>query len=87
MKNYDVIIVGAGPAGIFTAYELTTLNPELSVLLVEKGRDIYKRYCPILKKTLSKCPPPTEKRICRLHTGMFDYKWFWRCRSLFRWQV
>ncbi|WP_434511908.1 NAD(P)/FAD-dependent oxidoreductase [Desulfitobacterium sp. AusDCA] len=62
MKNYDVIIVGAGPAGIFTAYELTTLNPELSVLLVEKGRDIYKRYCPILKKTLSKCPPPTEKK-------------------------
>lgn len=62
MKNYDVIIVGAGPAGIFTAYELTTLRPELSVLLVDKGRDIYKRHCPILKKTLSKCPPATEQK-------------------------
>lgn len=62
MKNYDVIIVGAGPAGIFTAYELTTQHPNLSVLLIDKGRNIYKRYCPILKKTLSKCPPPTDQK-------------------------
>lgn len=62
MKNYDVVIVGAGPAGIFTAYELTTQHPDLSILLVDKGRDIYKRYCPILKKTLSKCPPPTDQK-------------------------
>lgn len=62
MKNYDVIIVGAGPAGIFTAYELTTQHPNLSILLIDKGRNIYKRYCPILKKTLSKCPPPTDQK-------------------------
>lgn len=62
MKNYDVIIVGAGPAGIFTAYELTIQHPNLSILLIDKGRNIYKRYCPILKKTLSKCPPPTDQK-------------------------
>ncbi len=32
MNNYDVIIVGAGPAGIFTAYELLNSNPNLGVL-------------------------------------------------------
>ena len=40
-KNYDVILVGAGPTGIFCAYELITKNKDLKVLLVEKGNDIY----------------------------------------------
>jgi uncharacterized protein len=62
MKKYDVIVVGAGPAGIFTCYELVSKAPQLSVLLIDKGRDIYKRSCPILKKTLSKCPPPNQQR-------------------------
>ena len=39
-NKYDVIIVGAGPAGIFASYELTKLNPELNVLLLDKGQDI-----------------------------------------------
>lgn len=42
MKKYDVIIIGAGPAGIFTALELTAKN-NLSILIVEKGQDISKR--------------------------------------------
>ena len=47
MKNfYDVVIVGAGPAGIFTALEITNKKPELSVLIVDKGRSIEKRKCP-----------------------------------------
>lgn len=47
MKNfYDVIVVGAGPAGIFTALEITKLKPELNVLIVDKGRNIEKRTCP-----------------------------------------
>ena len=54
--NYDVIIVGAGPAGIFTAYELIEKNPSLKVLLLDKGHDIYNRNCPILDKKLQKCP-------------------------------
>ncbi|MEI7830207.1 MAG: hypothetical protein WCI31_10575 [Prolixibacteraceae bacterium] len=45
-KKYDVIIVGAGPAGIFTAYELIKERSHLSILMLEKGRDIYKRNCP-----------------------------------------
>ena len=59
MNKFDVIIIGAGPAGIFTAYELTKKNNQLKVLLVDKGRDIYTRKCPILQKKLEKCPPPT----------------------------
>ncbi|MDL2280786.1 NAD(P)/FAD-dependent oxidoreductase [Selenomonadales bacterium OttesenSCG-928-I06] len=43
MKKYDVIIVGAGPAGIFTALEL--VEKSAKVLIVEKGRDISKRHC------------------------------------------
>jgi len=46
MEKYDVIIVGAGPAGIFTAYELVKESTDLKILILEKGRDIYKRKCP-----------------------------------------
>ena len=54
--SYDVILVGAGPAGIFTAYELIQKAPQLKVLLIEKGNDIYSRNCPILQKKATKCP-------------------------------
>ena len=62
MNSYDVIIVGAGPAGIFTAYELTQLKPNLRVLLVDKGHDIYHRRCPILEEKIRLCPPPAGKK-------------------------
>lgn len=45
-QKYDVIIVGAGPSGIFCAYELMDKNPELRVLMIEKGRSIELRKCP-----------------------------------------
>ena len=54
MNHYDVIIVGAGPAGIFTALELTSFNKDLKILLIEKGRDIEERTCP-LKTTKVSC--------------------------------
>lgn len=44
--NYDVIIVGAGPAGIFTAYELKKQKPQSKILLIEAGKQIDKRHCP-----------------------------------------
>ena len=59
-NNYDVIIVGAGPAGIFTAYELVEKNKKLNILLVDKGHDIYSRKCPILEKKIEKCPVNSE---------------------------
>lgn len=45
--NYDVIIVGAGPGGIFSAYELTRLRPELKVAVFEAGHPLKNRKCPI----------------------------------------
>ena len=56
MKKYDAIIIGAGPMGIFTAYELMLKCPELKVLLVDKGNDIYNRVCPIIAKKIKQCP-------------------------------
>ena len=57
MQNkYDVIIVGAGPTGIYGAYELILKAPHLKVLLVDKGRDIYTRSCPLLKGLIKQCP-------------------------------
>ena len=47
MRNFDVIIVGAGPGGIFTAYELTRLAPELDIAVFEAGNPLEKRVCPI----------------------------------------
>ena len=56
MNSYDVIIVGAGPAGIFAAYELSLKNKDLKVALIDKGLDIYRRRCPILEHKIKKCP-------------------------------
>lgn len=47
--HYDAIIIGAGPAGIFTALELTKLKPEAKVLIVDQGRKLSTRTCPARK--------------------------------------
>ena len=44
--KYDVIVIGAGPSGIFCAYELKEKHPELNILMIEKGRSLEKRQCP-----------------------------------------
>ncbi|RFU65442.1 NAD(P)/FAD-dependent oxidoreductase [Peribacillus glennii] len=61
-SQYDVIVVGAGPAGIFTCYELTLKMPHASVLLIDKGHDIYRRNCPILERKIEKCPPAIGRK-------------------------
>lgn len=55
-KNYDVIIVGAGPAGIMTSYELVLKDPSQKVLLIDKGQDVMNRRCPIKEKKIKSCP-------------------------------
>ena len=55
-KNYDIIIVGAGPCGIYASYELCKLNKHLKILLIDKGYDIYHRSCPVLKGKIKQCP-------------------------------
>lgn len=63
--NYDVIIVGAGPAGIFTAYELNKNKPNSNILLIEGGRSIDKRFCPKIKTNKCvKCKP-----YCHITSG------------------
>ena len=54
--QYDVVLVGAGPAGYFAAYELNKLNPKLKIALIDQGNPIEKRRCPVLEHKLSKCP-------------------------------
>ena len=55
MKNYDVAIVGAGPGGIYAAYELIKKNPALSVVVLEAGHSLEKRHCPIDGKKIKSC--------------------------------
>ena len=62
-KQYDVILVGAGPTGIFAAYELMLKAPNLKVLLLDKGPDIYNRKCPILLKKIDKCPKSKKGNV------------------------
>lgn len=58
MQKYDLIIVGMGPAGVFCAYELIQQNKHKNILLIDQGKNIKERYCPIEKtKSCLKCKP------------------------------
>ena len=63
--HYDVIIVGAGPAGIFTALEMIKKDSKKKILLLEKGAPVDKRHCPKEEtKTCVNCKP-----YCHITTG------------------
>lgn len=64
MNKYNVIIVGAGPAGIFTAVQLVKNNYQGSILMIEKGKDILNRRCP--KHKLGHC---VKCEPCAITTG------------------
>lgn len=53
--KYDVIIIGAGPGGIFSAYELMKLKPELKLAVFEAGSPLKNRHCPIDGKKIKSC--------------------------------
>ena len=53
--KYDVLIIGAGPGGIFSAYELMKKAPELKVLVLEAGHPLEKRKCPIDGEKITSC--------------------------------
>lgn len=65
MIKYDLIIVGAGPAGIFTAIEMLKAGSDKQILMIEKGKPIEKRFCPKIKtKECVNCKP-----YCHITTG------------------
>ena len=65
MNNYDVVIIGAGPAGIFTALEMIRNGSKKKIAIVEKGRPVEKRSCPKTKtKVCMNCKP-----YCHITTG------------------
>ena len=63
--KYDVVIIGAGPAGIFTALELVRNGSDKKILMVEKGKPVDKRHCP--KAETGKCM--NCKPNCMITTG------------------
>lgn len=66
-KDYDVAIIGGGIGGIMNAYRLTEKNPELKVVIIEKGHTIEKRICPIVAKKTDKC---IKCKSCAIMEGM-----------------
>ena len=64
-NKYDVIIIGAGPSSIFLAYELIKLKKHKNILIIEQGRRIEDRFCPIEKTgNCIKCKP-----MCNITSG------------------
>ena len=53
--NYDVLIIGAGPGGIYSAYELTQRCPEKKVAVIEAGHALARRHCPIDGEKVKTC--------------------------------
>ena len=54
-QNFDVAIIGGGPASIFAAYEFTEKYPELSVLILEEGLPVEQRHCPLASGKTTQC--------------------------------
>ena len=66
--NADVVIVGAGPAGIFTALEMLRRGSKKKIVMVEKGRELTRRSCP--KAKTGKCM--NCKPVCHITTGFSE---------------
>ena len=64
--NYDVLIIGAGPGGIFSAYELAKLDPSLKIAVFEAGNPLGRRKCPIDSDKIKSC---IECKTCSIMSG------------------
>ena len=64
--NYDILIIGAGPGGIFSAYELSKLDPSLKIAVFEAGNPLHRRKCPIDGKKVKSC---IECKTCSIMSG------------------
>ena len=64
--KYDVIIVGAGPGGIFSAYELIHRNPDLKIAVFEEGHPLSRRRCPIDGDKVKSC---IKCKTCAIMSG------------------
>ena len=64
--KYDVIIIGAGPGGIFSAYELVKRKPELKIAVFELGNSLERRRCPIDGKKVKSC---IKCKTCAIMSG------------------
>ena len=54
-KHYDTVIIGCGEAGLYAAYELLQLSPDIKIAILEKGKDIKHRSCPIVAGKVKEC--------------------------------
>ena len=66
MKEYDIIIVGAGAGGVFMSYEFTKLNINAKVLMIDKGGNLTRRKCPI---KMGKTPTCIKCSPCHIMNG------------------
>lgn len=65
-KDYDVIIIGAGPGGIFSAYELINKHSDLKIAVFEAGNELAKRKCPIDGDKVKSC---IQCKTCAIMSG------------------
>ena len=64
--KYDIIIIGAGPGGIFSAYELVKQNADLKIAVFELGNPLEKRRCPIDGEKVKSC---INCKTCAIMSG------------------
>ena len=67
LSKYDVVIIGGGIGGLMSAYGLSKNNPSLNIILVEMGKDLRHRVCPMVKNKIDKC---MKCNPCAIMEGM-----------------
>lgn len=77
MFDFDVAIIGCGPAGIFTAYTLVEKNSKLKIAIFDKGKHILKRKCPMREKPGTEC---VKCNPCNIMSGFGGAGTFSDCK-------